>query len=109
MGKRVVLIVVLLGFLFFVCSLVSSSIPGEISSCQKLNVSGVYFLTEDIEGLEVNLSDSEVGCFNISVSNVTLNCNGHSISNMTLNKIGIFAGPRITNVTILNCNVTLCQ
>ena len=78
------------------------STPGNIDSCQKLNVSGTYVLTRNLSGSLVN----STGCFNITVSNVELNCNGYYIRNTGISKPGIYAG-NVTNATVRNCNITM--
>ncbi|VVB78935.1 Right handed beta helix region [uncultured archaeon] len=86
---------------------ISASTPGNIDSCQVINVSGVYNLTNNLINSDVNLSSPTIGCFNINVSDVTLNCNGFYIRNTTLAKSGIYAGENIVNITVKNCNVTM--
>ncbi|MBX4211966.1 right-handed parallel beta-helix repeat-containing protein [Candidatus Pacearchaeota archaeon] len=79
----------------------SSSIPGNINSCQTLDKSGTYILTK-------NLVDGEVssGCFKITTSNVDLNCNGFSIRNTLLNGPAVTASG-VNNITVRNCNIRM--
>jgi hypothetical protein len=93
---------ILIGLIELV-SFISASTPGNINSCQVLNVSGVYNLTSNLQGSQVN----STGCFNITVSNVTLDCGGYFIRNTTLDVLGIYAGENLINITIKNCNVTM--
>ncbi|VVB78120.1 Right handed beta helix region [uncultured archaeon] len=83
----------------------NSSEDFNLSSCQKINRSGVYTMNRNLNESDIN----STGCFNITTSNVELNCNGYIIRNTTLAKPGIYAGSEngISNITIKNCNVSM--
>jgi len=71
------------------------STPGDIDSCQELNVAGEYVLAKDVS--------TSGTCFTIT-ANVTLDCNGHTISgDGTGNGIEINCDyPTVKNCTIDN-------
>ncbi len=82
------------------------STPGNINSCQPLNVSGTYTLTRNLNNSDVNLT-GVLGCFNITAANVELNCQGYIIQNTSLSRRAIYSNQ--LNTTIRNCIITLAS
>ncbi|MBS3078510.1 right-handed parallel beta-helix repeat-containing protein, partial [Candidatus Pacearchaeota archaeon] len=69
------------------------------NSCQVLNVSGTYLLTDDIANNTLTSA-----CMNITAANVTLDCGGNYISS-TQNVSGVYSNQ--LNTTVKNCNITV--
>lgn len=87
--------------LFFSAPVIAST-PGNISSCQVLDTSGLYALNRSL--LNNNVTSF---CFNITASHVSLDCQGFSVSNSSLSSVLVYS-ERI-NTTVRNCNLTLTQ
>ena len=87
-------------FIFFVSfSILSLNVLAtDIDSCQELNESDSYFLTQDI------INSSTSFCFNVSADNVTLDCQGHMVGGTDVGlSMGIYTNRNYT--TIKNCTL----
>ncbi|HSB47446.1 MAG TPA: NosD domain-containing protein [Candidatus Bilamarchaeum sp.] len=85
-----------------------STFSPVISSCQLINSSGSYILTNNLAGAPISASPLlDTACIKINASNVLLDCNGFNVTN---NGTGgttygiLLAGP-LNNVSVRNCNV----
>lgn len=94
------LVVLLIGIIFFLSAPVLASTPGNVSSCQALDTSGVYTLNRSLVNENVTSA-----CFNVTAAHVELDCQGFLIRNTTLQGIGVYSA-RI-NTTVRNCNITM--
>ena len=100
-GAVLLLSVAILAVLFMSGGdLVSLSVPGSIDTCQTLDISGTYYLTDNI----IDYGPPGSNCFNITAEGVTLDGNGYSISRTST---GGNAAIKISedNVEIINLNI----
>ncbi len=80
---------------------VHASTPGNVTSCQVLDTSGIYFLNRSL----INENVTNATCFNITAANVELNCQGNAIYNVSLIGTGVYSGQ--LNSTVRNCNLSM--
>ena len=97
-GKKEALfisIVLFVLFLSFFClESVSASTPGNITTCQTLDVPGTYNLTQSVTNTGT--------CFNIIANNITLDCNGFGINYSSSSEgYGIYSNS--SNTAVKNC------
>ncbi|NPA38714.1 MAG: hypothetical protein GXN99_02875, partial [Candidatus Nanohaloarchaeota archaeon] len=93
------LYLIIFGLVFFFLS--SGSYAIDISNCQIINESQVYYLITDVW-------DASNTCFEIQTSNVTLDCQGHVIDG-NFTGYGVYINAydygNLSNVTIKNCTL----
>ena len=95
--KRALFAIFLLTFIFSLTGVYAPT-SGKINSCQTLDTSGTYVLTQDIK----NYGGT---CFTITANNVTLDGNGYTIDGDDSTGYGIYM-TGMSNVTVKNIIVT---
>lgn len=104
-------------FLGLIMAMVGISSAIGLSSCQIINISGVYDLNSSVSGAPNNPSSLDsfdyyttIGqpkaCMDIATSNVTLNCHGFGIDNNGVPySVGVFLESGSNNVSVNNCQI----
>mgnify|MGYP001600517803 CR=1 FL=1 len=78
----------------------------EIDSCGKIQMPGVYHLSQDITDNKVVNTENLGGCIIIASDDVVLDCKNHEIKNIQQEIAGIYSD-KTTNISVKNCEITM--